>query len=207
MADAARSYWDRNASRYDRSMVLLGGPMPRMLQLVVEELRGAGDVLEVAAGTGLVTAAVAPVVGRLLATDYSAPMVERLAERVRREGLANVTCRVADLYALDLPAASFDAVVGANVLHLLPDLEGALAAMRRLLRPGGRLVVPTYAHAQTLSAQLVSRILGTIARFPGRRRLSAASLRAAVERAGFEVTAAEVVPGLVPIACVVGRLR
>lgn len=64
-----------------------------------------------------------------------------------------------------------------------------------------------YAHDQTLLSGLVSRTLGALARFPGRRRFTAASLRAAVERCGFEVAAAEVIPGLVPIAFVAAVRR
>jgi ubiquinone/menaquinone biosynthesis C-methylase UbiE len=50
-----REYWDKHAKNYDRSMSLLGRPMPRMVELACEATRGLGSVLEVAAGTGLVT--------------------------------------------------------------------------------------------------------------------------------------------------------
>jgi ubiquinone/menaquinone biosynthesis C-methylase UbiE len=206
-ADEGLAFWERNAARYDRSMILLGGPMPRMLERVEAEVRGASSVLEVAAGTGLVTLVLARSAGRVLATDYAPAMVEQLRRRVESERLANVTCRVADLYRLDLPPSSFDVVVAANVLHLVPDLDGALAALKRLLRPGGKLVAPTYAHDQTFMSRLVSRVLGAAARFPGQRRFTHATLGAALERAGYSVFAAEVVPGLVPIAFVAGESR
>jgi predicted TPR repeat methyltransferase len=59
MTDSDRSYWDKHAKNYDRSMSLLGRPIPRMVELVGEATRGLGRVLEVAAGTGLVTPALA----------------------------------------------------------------------------------------------------------------------------------------------------
>ncbi|MFO0582503.1 MAG: class I SAM-dependent methyltransferase [Anaeromyxobacter sp.] len=203
--DPGRGYWERNAARYDRSMVLLGGPMPRTLQLVAEAVRGAGEVLEVAAGTGLVTEVIARCAAQVTATDYATAMVEQLQRRLVAERLTNVTCRVADLYALDLAPGSFDAVVAANVLHLVPDLEAALAALARVLRPGGLLVAPTYAHDETLRARVASRVLGALAGFPGRRRFTRATLAAAIEQAGFSVERLEVVPGLFPIVFAAGR--
>jgi hypothetical protein len=68
-AEPGRGYWERHAGNYDRSMRVLGRPLPRMLELTVRAVRGSEHVLEVAAGTGLVTVAVGPVVGQLVATD------------------------------------------------------------------------------------------------------------------------------------------
>lgn len=194
----AREYWERHAARYDRATRFLARPVPRMLELAAGALQGRGRVLEVAAGTGLVTAAIAPVAGSLVATDYAAAMVQQLAGRVRELGLGNVSCEQADLYALPFEAASFDGVIAANVLHLVPDLERALASLGRVLRPGGVLVVPTYLHRETLRAAVLSRLLG-LTGFPGARRFTARSLRAAVETAGLRVRRAETIPGPLPI--------
>ncbi len=197
-------YWDRVAPSYDRSMWLLGGPLPRLCALAARSVQDCSRVLEVAAGTGLVTRALAGAAREVLATDGSPSMVERLRARVQAEGLGNVRCETADLLALPYEAASFDAVVAANVLHLVDDLPTALASLRRVLAPGGALVVPTFAHAQTRLARLGSRAL-SLTGFPGRRRLDVRSLAAAVEAAGVRVERAEVIPGLVPVAFVVGR--
>ena len=48
MTDRNRDYWDRHARNYDRSMALLGRPIPRMVELAGEATRGLGRVLEVA---------------------------------------------------------------------------------------------------------------------------------------------------------------
>lgn len=99
-----------------------------MLELAVEAASGKGRVLEVAAGTELITTAIAPGVGEVVATDYADEMAKQLDARVRDAGLANVTCEQADLYKLRFEPASFDAVLASNVLHLVPDLDAALAA-------------------------------------------------------------------------------
>lgn len=204
-SDRDRSYWERHAKRYDRSTRFLARPVPRMLELAVESARGKPRVLEVAAGTGVLTTAIAPVVGELIATDYAAEMVRQLATRVREAGLANVTCEQADLYELRFPDESFDAVFAANVLHLVPDLERALASLRRVLKPGGTLVAPTYLHRETFMAAVLSRAFA-LTGFPGQRRLTASSLGDAIRAAGFTLVRAEVIPGPFPIGFVAASL-
>ncbi|MBX3125714.1 MAG: class I SAM-dependent methyltransferase [Polyangiaceae bacterium] len=184
-------------------MSLLGRPIPRMVELAGEATRGLGRVLEVAAGTGLVTPALAAGAGEVIATDYSAAMVAALEQRVRDAGLANVRCEQADLYALRFDTGTFDAVVAANVLHLVPNLPGALAALRRVVKPGGLIIVPTFCHDETALSWLVSRALA-VTGFPGHRRFTMKSLQQAVHEAGIRVNRTETLRGLIPIAYLAG---
>ena len=56
----------------------------------------------------------------------------------------NVQLAQADILHLDYPDESFDAVVAANVIHLLDEPYRALQELERVCRPGGRLIIPTY---------------------------------------------------------------
>lgn len=206
MNEEDRSYWERHAKNYQRSMAVLGRPIPRMVELASEAVRGAETVLEVAAGTGLVTVGIAATAARVVATDYAVAMVETLAARVRAAGLKNVECEQADLYALPYGEDTFDAVVAANVLHLVPDVVGALASLRRVLKPGGRLVLPTFCHDQTPFSWAVSRALA-LSGFPGHRRFTLKSLRRTLEDTGLQLTRIEALPGLIPIGYVEGSFR
>jgi ubiquinone/menaquinone biosynthesis C-methylase UbiE len=201
--DGERGFWERHARDYDRSMILLGRPMPAMVRLAAEAVRGAGRVLEVAAGTGLVTTALARSAREVVATDYAAAMVARVEARVRGEGLSNVRCERADLYAPPFEPGTFDAVVAANVLHLVPDVEAAIAALRRVAKPGCLLVAPTFCHDQTAVSRLVSRVVA-VTGFPGHRRFTVASLRSVLEASGVVVGRTETLPGLIPIGHVEG---
>lgn len=207
MNDDDRSYWDKHAKHYDRSMAILGRPMRRMIELAGQATRGLARVLEVAAGTGLVTPALAAGAGagEVVATDYSPDMVSALERRVQIAGVSNVRCEQADLYALRFDDAEFDAVVAANVLHLVPDLPGALASLRRVVKPGGRIIVPTFCHDETRLGWVASRVFA-VTGFPGHRRFTVRSLRQAVEDAGIRVTRTETLPGLIPIGYVEGTL-
>jgi phosphatidylethanolamine/phosphatidyl-N-methylethanolamine N-methyltransferase len=101
---------------------------------------------------------------------------------------------------------SFDAVVCTNVLHLVPDLGRAIAAMKEVIRPGGKLVAPTFVHDETLLSRAVSRLLA-VTGSPGRRRLTTASLRMSLEQAGIEVHRIETVSGVIPICFLARSVR
>ena len=196
-----RLYWERHARGYDASLRVLARPLPRMLQLTVEAVRGAPRVLEVASGTGLVTMAVAPHVEELVATDYAASMTALTAQRARAAKLHNVRCATADVMALPYADHEFDAVIAANVFHLLLDLYGALRALKRVLRPGGRLVCPTFCHDETLLARAASRVVA-LTGFPGKVRYSSRSLRETLRICGVRVVRTETIAGVIPICFV-----
>lgn len=201
MTTAGLGYWERHAKRYDRSTRFLARPVPRMLELASAAARGSTDVLEVAAGTGLLTTAIAPVVTSMTTTDYAPAMIAQLEARLRIERIDNVGCQQADINALPFPDHSFDAVIAANVLHLVPNLEQSLASLRRVLRPSGRLIAPTYLHAETFTASFLSRLFA-LTGFPGARRFTSATLRLAIEAAGFRIATFETIRGPFPVGFV-----
>ncbi len=106
---------------------------------VLAHLRPGLDVLDLGCGPGTITidlaARVAP--GRVLGVDSSAEVVEQ----ARALGAAGVEFAVGDVYALDLPAASFDVVHAHQVLQHLSDPVACVAEAARVLRPDGLLAV------------------------------------------------------------------
>ena len=90
-------------------------------------------------GTGQMTAALAPFVGRVIAVDGSAAMLQ--AAKKRLQGLENVELRRGDLEALPVDDGRLDAATLVLVLHHLAEPERALAEVFRVLKPGGQLLV------------------------------------------------------------------
>lgn len=105
----------------------------------------AEDVLEVATGTGaqLVELACRNRGGRTVGAEIAAGMLARTRRRLADCGLDAVEVVEADARRLPFPDASFDLIVNSYMLDLLPrdDIPRALTEFRRLLRPGGRLVM------------------------------------------------------------------
>jgi ubiquinone/menaquinone biosynthesis C-methylase UbiE len=98
-------------------------------------------VIDVGAGTGLLGIALAGDVGEVVLAEPSAGMLEVAREKLAERGPANVTAARFDLTTDVLPGEPFDLVVSLLVLHHLEDTAGALEAIRRLLRPGGRIAL------------------------------------------------------------------
>jgi SAM-dependent methyltransferase len=101
-------------------------------------------VLDLAAGTGDVTEAVARSGAHVISTDLSAVMVEA----ARKRGIPDVEHRVMDMQAIELADSSVDAVVSRYGYMLVPDPALALRETRRVLKPGGRLAFATWAPAK-----------------------------------------------------------
>jgi SAM-dependent methyltransferase len=114
------------------------------LMLDLAEIQSGSRVLDVAAGTGeqtLVAARRVGPTGRILATDIAAGMLDVAGEEARKANLTNVETRVMDAQSLDLESNSFDAVISRQGVMLIPDYRRALAEIRRVLRPDGKLAV------------------------------------------------------------------
>jgi ArsR family transcriptional regulator len=90
-------------------------------------------------GTGQLTETIAPHVGRVIAVDGSADMLE--AARRRLAGAGNVDLRQGELEALPLNAGELDVAMLSLVLHYAPEPQRALDEVARVVRPGGRILV------------------------------------------------------------------
>src|SRR5919204_4113614 len=133
-----RRYWDKHARTYDQQMAfwerrLFGDGR----QWVCAQ--ATGEVLEVAIGTGR-NLPYYPQGIRLTGVDFSPAMLQLARHQADRLG-RKVDLRLGDAQALELPDASFDTVVCTFSLCAIPDERRAIAEMRRVLRPGGRLLL------------------------------------------------------------------
>jgi ubiquinone/menaquinone biosynthesis C-methylase UbiE len=98
-------------------------------------------VIEVGAGTGLLGLALAAEVGELVLAEPSKGMLEVIGEKLGGGQAPRVSALRMDLIADPPPAEPFDLVISLLVLHHLQDTDGALSAVFRLLRPGGRMAL------------------------------------------------------------------
>jgi ubiquinone/menaquinone biosynthesis C-methylase UbiE len=118
----------------------------RMLQLA--DLRPGQQVLDIAAGTGEPSIPAARRVGpggRVIATDFVEDMLVFAREKAAGAGVKNIEFRRVDGEALDFPDASFDAVTMRFGIMFMPEPDRCLRAVHRVLKPGGRVIVATWA--------------------------------------------------------------
>jgi SAM-dependent methyltransferase len=140
------SWVDSMPEIYDTHLgPVLFAPFAAHLASIAAALRP-GRVLELAAGTGIATAAlVAALPGaEITATDLNPAMVSLGEQRVPRAGW-----RTADAQALDLPDDAFDLVVCQFGAMFFPDKPRAFAEAARVLRPGGILLLDVWDRVET----------------------------------------------------------
>ncbi len=150
--DTTRQQWDSAAAAWDEWGPTLEDWLAEATEIMLD-LAGVttgSKVLDIAAGTGgqsLPAARRAGPQGRVLATDISAGILALAQRRFELAGLANATTRQMDGERLDVQEGHYDSVISRLGLIYFPDRAGALASVRRALRPGGRVGFVVYGTA------------------------------------------------------------
>lgn len=135
----ARNYFDRVAAAFGDTT--LPGRTWEGLARAVLQLAPRGRYADLGIGDGQLTMMLAEVADRVTAVDISTRMLDQLQLRARAKGLENIDSVESDIEDLPLPTASHDVVVMSQALHHAQAPQAALAEARRILVPGGRLVV------------------------------------------------------------------
>jgi len=110
-------------------------------------LPAGAHVLDVGCGTGASALPAAQAVGpagSVVGVDLAARLLERARAKAVKRDLANVDFRLGDMTALGYPDSHFDAVVSVFSIFFVPDMEGAVRELWRMVRPGGKLALTTW---------------------------------------------------------------
>ena len=182
--EIVRRSWARQASRYDRSMSFFERRVFGEDHRTWAASRARGKILEVGIGTGL-NLPLYPPEPELHGLDLSSEMVDLARERARSLDRA-IDLRVGDAHELPYKSGSFDTVVSTYTLCNVPDHSLAIQEMKRVLRPGGRLILVDHVRSSMLPIYLIQKGV----EFFSLRLQSESQTRRPleqVERAGFEV--------------------
>ena len=170
--------WNTAAEAWYRWGPLLSrwlGPATEVM-LDMCEIKNGSRVLDVAAGAGEQTLAVAKRIGddgQVLATDISADILKFAAASAKLAGMSNVQTQVVDGENLsELNAKPFDAVISRVGLIYFPDQQKALTGMRQQLRKGGKVAAMVYSTAESnpffsIPVSIIRRRANLAAPLPG----------------------------------------
>lgn len=162
--------FDEVAARYDRTNTVLSLGQDKLWRIATTRAvapRPGQRILDLAAGTGASSVALARSGAEVVAGDFSPGMI---AEGRRRHGhVTNVTFVEADAMALPFSDGEFDTVTISFGLRNVNDPRAALAEMLRVTAPGGRLVICEFSHPQSAAFAALygfynDRVLPAVAR-------------------------------------------
>jgi ubiquinone/menaquinone biosynthesis C-methylase UbiE len=139
ISSTSNSTWSRFAAMTYDPFLALGEHRGMREQRRRLLRRARGTVLEIGAGTGLNLAHYPGDVDELILSEPADPMARRLEARLRRSDVRGAVLH-AGAEALPVATGSVDTVVSTMVLCTVPDPEAAVEEIRRVLRPGGRLL-------------------------------------------------------------------
>ncbi|MCR5208979.1 MAG: class I SAM-dependent methyltransferase [Lachnospiraceae bacterium] len=149
-------FWDKVSGIYDLYQLINFKANNGAASICASYISKDDVVLECACGTGIMTEKIAPRCKRLVATDFSKKMLLRAKQKLRK--YKNIKFRYADVTKLKFRDECFDIVIAANVIHLLDDPDAALAELYRVVKKGGKILIPTYISQEANSSAKITKI-------------------------------------------------
>ena len=190
-----QNFWDKNAGRYDRFIRKDAAAYEQLYELLRPVVRQK-NVLELATGTGLIAKNIVNSAAHIEATDASPEM---LAEAKQGNCSAKLHFSVQDMFHLPYADKSFDVVIVANALHIVPEPEKALPEIRRVLKDDGVLAAPTFTHADNAFFGRVKAFFMKLAGFPLHSKWTSAEYLAFLRESGWTVRKSTVLRASFPL--------
>ena len=188
--------WDTLSPVYDLGETVINGKVFRgIADEIGKYINADDDVLECACGTGLLSLPVAERCHTLVATDSSIGMLN--AARKKLAGFDNVKLRRMDIMDIPYRAELFDAVIAANVIHLLDDPQRAADGLRRVCKKGGRIIIPTYIDRSEKTARRLRTVFSAIG-IDFKRSFDCEQYKDFIESLGFDNVSYSLVDGRMP---------
>lgn len=194
-------FWNKISPVYDLFENVYNRKVYKGTGIKVAEFIDKNDsVLECACGTGAITEEIAKKCRQVLATDFAEGMLKRASKKCRK--YANTSFRQEDITDIKCEDESFDKVVAGNVIHLLPEPEKALNELLRVVRPGGKVIIPTYINMTRDSSGFAVKFIEKLGA-ELKRQFDIDSYKKFFEDKGFKDVEFYVVDGRMPCAIAV----
>jgi ubiquinone/menaquinone biosynthesis C-methylase UbiE len=150
--------FDRAASYYNATRAFPPGAAEQIAQSLASRLPAQSHLLEIGVGTGRIALPLMRCGLRLTGVDISINMMAQL-KKVHLKDRKGINLVLADATSAPFPSGVFNGVVGVHVLHLIPGWLQALQEARRVLKPGGHILLGGDGHPTDLPFHQLRRQL------------------------------------------------
>ncbi len=190
-----KKVWDIYAPIYEMAMRLDQKYYKYMYDRIPLKIQNK-EVLEIATGPGLLAKHVAYASKSMIATDYSEGMI-KIAQNGKYSN--KITFEIADATNLPYGDNSFDVILIANALHVMPAPELALSEINRVLRKNGILIAPNFVgHKIGISSKIRSGIL-KLAGIPFKHQWKDIEYMQWLESHGWKITFSKLLPSRITL--------
>ncbi|MEM7191761.1 MAG: methyltransferase domain-containing protein [Pseudomonadota bacterium] len=189
----AAQFWDAQAAKYAERPIANMDAYDATLDRTRAYLSKDQRVLEVGCGTGTTALHLCGSVREYVGSDVSNAMIRIASEKALLRGTRNVVFETADVGKIAEPGNAFDAVLGFNLLHLLPRLDEDLRSIASVLKPGGLFISKTFcglgpkAPWKYRLMKLALPVMQVLGKAPFVRFQREAQLKQRIEAQGFEI--------------------
>ena len=206
MSRNEESVWNRFSGFYDKFMKRDMSAYEEMVTKISAVIEPTDSVLEIATGTGLIALKLADQVTHIEAVDFSPKMLEKARNKADELGVENVHFSKQDACCLTYEADSFDIVIIANTLHVMPQPDKALMNIKKVLKSEGKLIAPTFIHANSKKAAILSRLM-LLTGFRAYHRWTQQSYHAFLDKNGFAVVDSALLNASFPLEYTVAKKK
>lgn len=193
------SFWDKWAGLYDAAESLNYRAYQAMLNGVRAVVPEGAKVLDCAAGTGELSIAAAEKAGSVLCTDLSLSMLEVARKKSRKLGIDNIRFEERNIFELGDPDDTYDIAIAGNVLHLLDEPQEAVRELARVVKNGGKLILPTFMVMENRRMPFLLKIYELFG-FRTSRNYNSAEYKEMLESCGVGKVKVTLLKGSFPVA-------
>lgn len=155
-----KTQWDRFSCFYDLfTDIVLKSTYIKIYDEIQKDIEYGWKIAEIGTGTGEIALAASAKAAIVKASDLSVDMLKIAKKKAFRKGITNVDFSVRDIYSLKYKEGIFDAVIAANIIHLLGDPDRALKNVIYSVKKGGKVILPTFLHGNGRQSAIFSKVM------------------------------------------------
>lgn len=204
--DDKRKTWNTWASRYETLINTTEKSYMALTHKIIETIEYTDSILELGAGTGSLSLSLSPYCREIDAIDYSEHMIRKAWENKSFSRFQNVNFMLSSAEHIQCKDNSYDIVILSNTMHVLDHPQEVMAEIKRVLKPGGRLIAPNLLHKEKVHSRLIIKALGSMG-YPVVRTFDENSYYRFLEKHGFTLHKNSCINGFVPMAYVEATLQ